>query len=201
MNKNKAIKNFLQTFAFIFLLSVVTASAQQKTNLSVFKDLVDTSVTQAISLIPGNVKDIKYELSRGPFAVFNSVIISALSERGYNLVSEGNYFELQYFINTAATAYGEAYRDGFLGDYYVPRRIILTGGYNFSGRTIFTKKFSYSYQDTVNVDSIGSVENSAYPFTQARLPAEPIFPGIIEPVIAIGTAALAVILFFTIRSK
>lgn len=201
MNKQKTIINFLQIFTGLFLLWVISVNAQQKTNLNVFNEMIDSSVSQAVSLIPDNVRDIKFELNNGPFAVFNSEIISEFTNRGFNLVSENNSFEIQYFINNAATSYGEIYRNGLLGDYFVPREINLSGGYNFSGRTIFTKEFNYSYLDTVKVDSIGSIENSAYPFTQAKLPAEPFFSSILEPVIAVGTAALAVILFFTIRSK
>lgn len=201
MNKKNSKKTILKTLTGIILLSVISASAQEKTNLDVFTELIDSSVVNAASLIPDTVKDIDFELASSSFAVFNSTIISGLSNRGFKLVSDSNSFKLQYFIDNAATSYGDVYGDGFLGDYFVPRKIILSGGYNFSGRTTFTRNFNYSYQDTVSVDSIGSIENSAYPFTQAKLPAEPFFPGILEPVIAIGTAALAVILFFTIRSK
>lgn len=201
MNKKRTIKYSLRIFTGIILLWVISVNAQQKTNLDVFNELIDSSVTRAVSFIPENVKNIKFELNNGSFAVFNSEIISAFSNRGFNLVSESNSFEIQYFINNAVTSYGEIYRDGFLGDYFVPRKIILSGGYNFSGRSIFTKDFSYSFLDTVNVDSVGAIENSVYPFTQAKLPSEPFFSNILEPVIAVGTAALAVILFFTIRSK
>ena len=93
------------------------------------------------------------------------------------------------------------FRDGFLGEYFVLRKISLSGSYNFSGKKIFTQDFSYLLQDTVGVDDITLLENSAYPFTQGKLPPEPFFSGILEPLVAVGTAALAVILFFTIRSK
>lgn len=201
MNKKRTIKYFLRILTGIILLWVISVNAQKKTNLDVFNELIDSSVTRAVSFIPENVKNIKFELNNDSFAVFNSEIISAFSNRGYNLASESNSFDIQYFINNAVTSYGEIYREGFLGDYFVPRKIILSGGYNFSGSTIFTKDFNYSYVDTVNVDSIGTIENSVYPFTQAKLPSEPFFSSILEPVIAVGTAALAVILFFTIRSK
>jgi hypothetical protein len=104
-------------------------------------------------------------------------------------------------IDEAATSYGEIYRDGVLGDYYIPRTIIFSGDYNITGNTVLTHSFNFAYHDTVNVDSVTSLENAAYPFTRGKLPAEPFFSGILEPVIAVGTAALAVILFFTIRSK
>ncbi len=201
MNKENSTACFFKILAGIFFLSVISCSAQQKSNLSVINELVDSSVAKAVTFIPDSIKDINLEQMSGPFAVFNSEIISGLSKRGYHLVSGENSFSMQVIIKDAVTSYGEIYRDGFLGDYYVPRKLTLSGNYNFSGKKIFTEEFNYALQDTVKTDSISSLENSGYPFTQGKLRAEPFFSGILEPVIAVGTAALAVILFFTIRSK
>jgi len=63
------------------------------------------------------------------------------------------------------------------------------------------QKFEFTKIDTVKVEDINSLENPAFPFTQASVPPEPFLSGIAEPIIAIGTAALAVVLFFTIRSE
>lgn len=201
LSNQRSLKKLLSITACIILLPFFSSGAQERDNLKVFNELVDSSVTEAVSFIPDSVRDINLILNSGILAVFNSEIISALSTRGYNLVTDNNSFEFQYIIRDASTAYGDIFRKGFLGDYYVPRKITLSGSYNFTGRTIFTKDFYYISQDTVNVDSVSTFENSSYPFTQGKLPAEPFFSGILEPVIAVGTAALAVILFFTIRSK
>jgi len=201
LSKENSTAWFLKIFSGIFFLSVISCSAQQKTNLNVFNGLVDSSIAKAASFIPDSIKDINLEQMSGSFAIFNSEIISGFSKRGYNLVPGGNSFSLQLIIKDVVTSYGEIFRDGFLGDYYVPRKLTLSGNYNFSGKKIFTEKFNYAFQDTVKTDSISSLENPGYPFTQGKLQGEPFFSGILEPVIAVGTAALAVILFFTIRSK
>jgi hypothetical protein len=57
------------------------------------------------------------------------------------------------------------------------------------------------YIDTIKVDDIKNLENISFKFTTGSLPPEPFFSGLFEPVFALGTAAAAVILFFTIRSK
>ena len=201
MNIENSFIRFLTRLTCTLLLSVLSISAQEKKNLQVFYELVDSSVINATSFIPDSIKDIKLDLNKGTFAVFNSEIISCLTGRGYRLANEGNSPEIQILFSNAVTSYGEMFRDGFLGDYYLPRKITLSGSYNFSGKKIFTRSFSYSLRDTVNADSISMIENSAYPFTQGELPPEPFFSGILEPLVAVGTAALAVILFFTIRSK
>ncbi len=185
----------------IILLSVVTCRAQEKNNLQVFNQLVDSSIVELAPLIPDTVRNISLDLEEGTYSVFNSQIISDLTGRGYTLVSRDDHFKLQYVISEVSTSYGDIFRDGFLGDYLVPRKLSLSGSSNLSGRTITTHNFNYTFQDTIAVDSVNSYENLAWPFTHGSLPSEPFFSGILEPVIAVGTAALAVILFFTIRSK
>jgi len=66
---------------------------------------------------------------------------------------------------------------------------------------VVVKNFKFNYIDTVDANKIKNIEDPAIPFTQAALPAEPFFSSIYEPVIAVGAAALTVILFFTVRSK
>jgi len=39
------------------------------------------------------------------------------------------------------------------------------------------------------------------PFTRAELPPEPFFSGLLEPAVAIGSAAVAIYLLFAVRSK
>ena len=79
------------------------------------------------------------------------------------------------------------------------REISLKGNYFYSGSG--KKDFSYSSNDTVKVDDIKNLENVSFKFTNGTLPPEPFFTGLFEPVVALGTAAAAVILFFTVRSK
>lgn len=201
LSKKRSLKNIPGMIAVIILMSFFNINGQERDNLKIFNELVDSSVTEAVTFIPDSVRNIKPVLNSGILAVFNSEIISALSNKGYDLVSDNNSFGFQYTISNAATSYGDIFRRTFLGDYYISRKLTLSGSYNFTGEYIFSKNFNYTFQDTVNFDSINTIENSSYPFTQGKLPAEPFFPGILEPVVAIGTAALVVILFFTIRSK
>lgn len=134
------------------------------------------------------------------FEVFNSEIISDLTKTGY-LITPNQGLKIQYFIKDADVDYGDIYRGGFLGDYYTPRTIHLSGNFILLGKDFTTRSFNYTSIDTVAVDSVKTIENTAYLFTQGSLPSEPFFSGIFEPIVAVGTAALAVILFFTIRSK
>lgn len=108
--------------------------------------------------------------------------------------------DLQFVIESTSVKYGDMFRKGFLGSFYVPRTIHLKGNYLImEGNSI--KEFNLVYSDSIDVDNIPEVENEFYPFTKGVIPPEPFFSSIIEPVIAIGTTAAAVILFFTVRSR
>lgn len=199
MNKKTTVLKLLAAFIFLALIS---CSAQSKTNLQIYNELIDSSVANFSSFIPDSVKVLNIEMNTGTsFEVFNSEIITDLNKKGYKLITDNGAFKIQYMIKAAAVDYGEIYRDGFLGDYYTPRSIHLSGNFNLIGTTVATHEFDYSEKDSVKVDDIKNLENSAYLFTQGIIPAEPFFTGIFEPIFAVGTAALAVVLFFTIRSK
>jgi hypothetical protein len=63
------------------------------------------------------------------------------------------------------------------------------------------REFEISVTDTVKVEDIKYLENESFLFTKGAVPAESFISGMAEPLIAIGTAAAVVVLFFTIRSE
>jgi hypothetical protein len=199
--KEKSTSDFLKLLIGIIILPGFFVNAQDKSNLEIFNQLVDSSVTRVIFAIPDSNKSLNLDLNSGAYEIFNPEVISDLSKNGYTLISDNKFPKLQYIVSNASVNYGDIFRDGFLGEYLVPRSLNLSGNFIFTGSTINTYGFNYSYQDTVKVKGVNELENSGYPFTQGKLPAEPFFSGILEPIVAVGTAALAVILFFTIRSK
>ena len=76
----------------------------------------------------------------------------------------------------------------------------LSGNYFISNQSQ-VKDFKITAIDTINVENVEYVENRSYPFTRGDLPTEPFFSSILEPVIAIGAAAVVIVLFFSVRSK
>ncbi|MFO7448371.1 MAG: hypothetical protein R6W90_18575 [Ignavibacteriaceae bacterium] len=185
-------------FAVIFLVSSFSA-AQTRTSLDIFYALADSSAKKAASELPASVKEIGLELNSGTiYSVFNTKIISAFNESGIK-TNGSNDYKVLYVIDDASVSYGKMFRDGFLGDYLLERKVNLKGNYFIAGYDV--KDFSISFEDTISVEEVKELESYSFPFTQGKVPAEPFFSGLFEPVVAIGTAALAVILFFTIRSK
>jgi hypothetical protein len=183
------------------LLLVSSANSQQTNNLSLFTQLVDSSLVKIKSTIPDSIKNINLQFSPSSFDVFNSEVIDGLINEGYKLNSDNNSYKIQYIVKVAAVNYGDIFRAGILGDFFTPRTILFSGNFNSFGRLISSHEFNYSFIDTVKFDDVKNLENPAYPFTQGKLPSEPFFSGLLEPVVIVGSAALAVILFFTIRSK
>ncbi|RPI71112.1 MAG: hypothetical protein EHM47_10935 [Ignavibacteriales bacterium] len=193
---------------FFFLLLSISGSfsnsvnAQPKTNLDVFYTLVDSTVDIFISRIPQTSDSVKLELTLGSsYSIFGNKIISSLHTSGKYLTEDKNAVTINYIMDDAKVAYGEIFRDGFFGDYYIQRKINVRGNFLVSNQSSSYKEFNISYNDSIRYDEVNLVENESYLFTKGQLPPEPFFSGLFEPIVALGTAALAVILFFTVRSK
>jgi hypothetical protein len=197
------ISGFLILLVFSFSFSFTVA--QTKTNLEIFYGLVDSSVAKIDQNI--NSKDLKVTFSTGDYyRLFQNQVIADFVKLGRNILSDSiktspGFETINYSIDNANVKYGDMERNGLLGDFVMQRKIDLSGSYSISKETVISERFDYAYIDTVSVDDAKSLENPSFPFTQAEIPSEPFFSSLLEPAIAIGSAALAVILFFTIRSK
>jgi len=189
----------------LFLLINVSLQAQTKTNLDVFKVLVDSSITEALVNISDSPKDIYLDLKLGSsYAILEDQIFKSIKAHKKNISLISNPSEnigLSYSIENAVVNYGEIFRDGFLGDHFVERKIFISGSYRFQDKEVKIKDFYFDNIDTVKFDEIQILENSSYPFTKGEIPSEPFLSNLFEPLVAITTAAVVIALFFTVRSK
>lgn len=189
----------------LFLLINVSHQAQTKTNLDVFKVLVDSSITEALVNISDSPKDIYLDLKLGSsYAILEDQIFKSIKAHKKNISLISNPSEnigLSYSIENAVVNYGEIFRDGFLGDHFVERKIFISGSYRFQDKEVKIKDFYFDNIDTVKFDEIQILENSSYPFTKGEIPSEPFLSNLFEPLVAITTAAVVIALFFTVRSK
>ena len=191
----------------VFLIAVFSFSlqAQTKTNLDVFKVLVDSSITEALVNISDSPKDIYLDLNLGSsYAILEDQIFKSIKAHKKNISLISNPSEnigLSYSIENAVVNYGEIFRDGFLGDHFVERKVFISGSYRFQDKEVKIKDFYFDNIDTVKFDEIQTLENSSYPFTKGEIPSEPFLSNLFEPLVAITTAAVVIALFFTVRSK
>jgi hypothetical protein len=185
----------------IFLLLSGFSFAQPRTNLEIFYSLADSSINlfTAAEMPHGPVKVI---LNNGElYSVFNNHILGCLKSKGIQLYfGKGDTIPVfSLSIEKAGTVYKDLCRDGFLGSYMAVRELSLKGSYYYPVTGL--NLFNFVYTDTIKVEQVKELENSSFKFTTAGMPAEPFFSGLFEPAAALGTAAAAVILFFTVRSK
>jgi hypothetical protein len=190
------MNTIINTFAIIFLITGLSAAQNSRTNLEVFYSLLDSSV----SMLPERIEEGRVAVYTGNNALLYNHIIEKINQRYGDIKIADSDFELSYVLENIRMNYGEIFRKKFLGDYFIERNFLLEGNAVISGN-YGTINFNLAYSDTVLFDELSYLENELHPFTRAAVPAEPLFQGIIEPVVAIGTAAAAVVLFFLIRSR
>lgn len=190
---------------FLLLLANLSLLSQTKTNLDVFKVLVDSSIAGALVNSNNSLSEIHLDLKLGSsYNIFEDQIYRSVQAQNKKIVSVNNPLgnsELSYSIENAAVKYGEIDRDGFLGDHFVPRIISLSGSYRLNEKETKMENFYYESIDSVRFDEIQTIENPSYPFTKGEIPSEPFLSDLFEPLVAITTAAVVIALFFTVRSK
>ena len=197
---------FYFLFSIIFILSISDSFCQLKTNLDVFYSLTDSLVDKINSEIPSDEKKILLTLNLGrSYSLFSNNIREQFIKNEREILNqppdELNIPNVDIVMEGAGVEYGEMFREGFFGAHYVQRFSTIFGNYLQSFSSQGKQDFEITFLDTVKVEDVSSLESPSYPFTQATLPPEPFLSGVAEPVIAIGTAALVIVLFFTIRSE
>lgn len=203
LNITAGLRNLsFRLFLFILISGFTSSFSQSKSNLEIFFAQIDS----VGMLIHRNIQDkdstiIINFLSSPEYSILENRLASYLVKNSTKISNnEASQYTLNFVITEALVKYNDTFRDGLFGDILVERSISLKGNFLFLDKNTSTD-FSFNFYDTVKYDQLNEIENRAYPFTQNNHPAEPFFSSLIEPVIAVGAAATAVILFFTIRSK
>ena len=197
------IKNSLR-FIFIFLLFQLSAYSQTTSNLDQFYTLVDSASDLLIKEL-GDAKKVNLELNFGvDYSIFANKVRGKLLRNGIKLVGdndgEENFVLVNFVVDNCIVGYSEPEKDGIFGDFLTERTIELSGNYFISNQSQ-VKDFKLTVKDTIDVEDVEEVENRSFPFTQGDLPPEPFFSSLLEPIVAIGAAAVTIILFFSVRSK
>ena len=178
-------------------------NSQPASNLENVYQLVNNSIESIIPQIDSD--NIYFEFnSPSDYSILKNRAVIQLSNSELEIFENKaeSDLKLTYTIDNVKVNYNNTFRDGLFGVYLVERQIDLTGSYILSNKKIKdTKTFDYSIKDSLMYDEVKNLESSSLPFTQGKLPPEPFWKGILEPVIAVGTAAVTVFLFFSVRSK
>ncbi len=203
-------KQFFPPWLFLFtLFFVVNIYPQSPTNLEQFYSLTDSLTKKVIIELPGEQDTIELVQNLGEqYTLFSNHIKTAFIKDGIEISSSHNselspqlFCFVNIVIESATVEYGKMFRDGWFGAHYVERRCNLNGNYLHSHSSKGKEDFELLIVDSVKVEDIKILENESFPFTKGKIPPEPFLSAIAEPLIAIGTAAAVVILFFSVRSK
>ncbi|MBE0539226.1 MAG: hypothetical protein IH620_05890 [Ignavibacterium sp.] len=191
-------------FLFFAALLQISIFSQPVSNLDKFYNLVDSASTKFVNDIDA-AKKVKLELTLGSdYSLFANQIRGKILKRGIELINEdqssNDFISASFVIDNTLVSYSVPVRDGFFGSFYTERILQLSGNYFISSNSII-KSFNIVDKDTINVEDVEKVENRSYPFTRGELPPEPFFSSLLEPIVAIGAAAVTIILFFSVRSK
>lgn len=195
------------TFLFIYFILSILTNAQTLSNLSVVNKLVELSAARIDSSFGNADKKIKLIFVAVPsMQILKSGLINNLINHGFNIETaenSSNIGSLSYAIESVSVVYSDVRKTGFFGDLVVDRTVSLNGEYFISDGRKITKsdKFHFAEKDTVKYDSIQQLENAELAFTKGKIPEEPLFSNLLEPIIVAGTLIITVILFFTVRSR
>jgi hypothetical protein len=189
---------------FFIILYQTSVYSQATSNLDQFYTLVDSASNLLIRDL-GDEKEVKLELNFGvDYSVFANKVRGNLLRKGVQLVGENSeeqgFVKVNFVVDNSFVGYTEPEKDGIFGDFFTQRIVELSGNYFISNQSDI-QDFKLTVKDTINVEDVEEVENRSYPFTQGELPPAPFFSSILEPVVAIGAAAVIIILFFSVRSK
>ena len=206
-NQKNNIWNLIKKFSLIlfFVLPLQTSTYSQTTsNLDQFYTLIDSASNNLLKDL-GDTKKVNLELNFGTdYSVFANQVRGKLLRNGIQLIGENsddkNFVRVNFVVDNSFVGYSDPEKDGIFGDFFTERTVELSGNY-FISNNPQVKEFKLTAKDTINVEEVENVENRSYPFTQGDLPPEPFFSSLLEPIVAIGAAAVTVFLLFTVRSK
>ena len=183
----------------LFLLFSLSVNAQTRTNLELFFQLADSAANGLIQNLDSE-RNVQIDFVLGKdYQVFQNSILTRFQNK--EIDRESGKIQVQFVLTEVKVEYDEPERKGLFGSFFVKRNMQFSGNYSIISESTMVKDFSYTINDDIPYENIEAVENSSFPFTQGKIPAEPFFSSLLEPAIALGSAAAAVYIFFSARSK
>jgi hypothetical protein len=140
--------------------------------------------------------------------IARNTIVEALTKLNYSVylsssAGEGSGAAVDLGIVEMKVRYGDAFRESFLGTRKTERTISTTISANVrnaQNEVLFVGAVSRAYKDTVNVGDVAELESSSISFTHGEPPGTEFLEDVLEPIIIVGASAVAIYLFFTVRS-
>ncbi len=193
----------IKTILFFLFISALTF-AQSRTNLEMLNKLVDSSAYAVSSKILDLNKEYNVEYEAvAEYSALNKRVKNSFVRNGIAVNFDNTINKISYSILLASVTYSDLFKDGLFGEYLLERKFILSGEYSIekSSSVLSADTFYYTVTDTIPYNSLNLVENNSLPFTKSNVPPEPLFPSLLEPIVAVTAVVVTVVLFFTVRSN
>ncbi len=172
----------------------------QKYPVSVFTEMVTESAGQIKSEAAGKKGFTLRTAFAGDLNLFENTITDELSPLTSGEAETGN--EISYTLMFAGFTHGEVFKSSIFGDYLVERKFEIGGSWSVaSGGNLKQREFSISKTDTVTLKEYRASVRANDFGLRGEMPDPPLFDGIFEPVLIIGSLASLVAAFFLIRAN
>ncbi|MDX9925448.1 MAG: hypothetical protein RBS48_11860 [Ignavibacteriaceae bacterium] len=194
-------------FILCLLISVKSAFGQASDNNSLFIKLLQESAEKSDSLLQSNfIKtfDLKFD-SNERFQYYGSILNQYFLNKGYQITQgkEDADNKLLFNLINFDIKYGEPEKESFFGDLLIKRNMSLktVQTLNKKDSPLSSITFNAVKEDTLLYDEASEFENSGSFPVRNHLPSAPIFSNLLEPILAVGSIGIVIILFFTVRSN
>ncbi|MEW6702218.1 MAG: hypothetical protein AB1298_05820 [Bacteroidota bacterium] len=198
--KSKAV-----VISFLFFIWFVSLPAQTQSNLDVIYRLIQQSVVKVDSILGGKKTIYISVTSPQLLEALKPKIYQSFTEHGYILKSSANESDITVncILTSAGIEYKNSFSSGLFGGTVLERKAMFAGSYLIVKSNNMIQPFEYAAAktDTIKLEEISALENQTLPFTQAKIPAQPLLTSLLEPIIVVGTLIVTVILLFTVRGK
>jgi hypothetical protein len=130
---------------------------------------------------------------------------TSLRDAGWRpTLSAATAYLAEFGVDQILVEYYNIRKDGFFGSKIMDRQISMLVSArvveNRSGEILWSDDLLEQYKDTIEYSALSGVENPGVPLTKGELPSEGFFSSVFEPLVVLGTIAVAVILLFSVRS-
>ncbi len=200
---------------FIFAEFINEASSQEEnpilppTNYDCFYRNIEKDLSEIADRMIILGKDKIYRLDFGKKDETYRFMSEVASQKlaSFNTVSvidSVTDYTIRFSNRVFYTRYPSVHSESVLGDKYITRILYLAFRCiieSQNGDIVYEKDFSSRYSDTFLFDNLEYAERNNYSFMKAKAPEGEIIDKYAVPVTAILVSALAVILFFTVRTK
>ena len=178
-----------------------------RSTLLIFQDLMRSTADSLFALIPNNSSATTSTAISPPATSWylEQPLFETLRTR--QLVpaqSADAEYVAEFGVTRADVAYRDLRRTWFLGSQVVDRVVQLTVWTKLverkSGAVLAARESVRSFVDTVFVSDTESLETPGIPATRGTLPPAGVFSSFVEPVVLVGSIAVAIVLLFSVRS-